>query len=175
MGHHVPRHMQWNDLCRIPSHLCITHFQKKKKTVRERSRPQRRQRYFGIQPTYQSYCRSTGKQSHSSELPVTSLAKYYPIQNNITTLHSSYWLSGRKWCILTFRPSCWFCRQKERATSSCKTSSKQLQNTIQPHIVPQIIFFIKHFCFATATTVSHPVVKVAKWHQHYYHSNIPLK
>lgn len=130
------------------------------------------------------------KQSHSTkhvdlpeqELLVTRLAKYYLIQNNITILHSSYWLRGRKWCILTFH----LCladsadkRTKLLPAAETRANSHIQLNMIQLHFVSQIrilgFFSIKLFCFPTATIVSHSPVKAAKWHLHYYHSNIPLK
>lgn len=160
----------------IPHALC----------VKVNYRPQRREQCFGIQPTYQIYCSASGN-SHipvntcgitGQELLVTSLAKYYLIWNNITPLHSSYWLRGRKWCILTFH----LCladsadkRTKPLPAAKPRENNIVLLSMIQLHFASQISFFIKHFCCSTTTTVSHAVVKVAKWHSHYYHSNISLK
>lgn len=72
--------------------------------------PQRWEECFGIQPTYQSYCRASGNShiplntceinrarapGHQPSQILSHTEQYHP-------LHSDYWLRGRKWCILTF-------------------------------------------------------------------------
>lgn len=151
----------------------------------EWDRPQRREPCFGIQPTYHSYCRASG----NSHIPVNTCgftrARALGHQPSQILSHTEQYhhptqqlLAEREevmYIDFSF-VSCWLCRQKRTKplpAAKPRANNHILLNMIQLHSVSQI--FIRHFCFSTATIVSHPVVNVAKWHSCYYHSNIPLK
>lgn len=156
--------------------------------VGERTVPQKRgEQCFGIQPKYQSYCRASGNRhipvntcgitrarapGHQPSQILSHTEQYHP------SLHSSYWLRGRKWCILTFH----LCladsadkRSKPLPAAKPRENNHIVLNMIQLHFIWDYYVFIKHLGCTTAAIVSHAAVKVAKWHSHWYHRNVPLK
>lgn len=151
--------------------------------------PQEGKKCFGIQPTYQSYCRASGNShipvntcgitrarapGHQPSQILSHTEQYHP------PTHSSYWLRGRKWCILTFHLCLADSADKKRTkplpAAKPRENNRILLNMIQLHFLLWNYYkFVKHFWCSTATIVSHAAVKVAKWHSRYYRSNIPLK